>query len=227
MKKLIFIALGLLYIGSVSAQNYPPPRRYPQRQRVVYAKRAHEDFYKPKFGIVAGANFSNIVNTSDGTFTGNGTKAGLNLGLSADLPIVFPFSFEPEVLYSEKGYTANTSYGKFTQRDNFIDVPLLAKFQLAPGFNFLIGPQISFLTSTQNVYQTGFTTTVEDQYNKDSDGYTKTLLDGVIGVSFDLTRNVELRGRYTLDLESNSPNGGNYVPQYRNQVFQVGLGFKF
>ena len=60
----------------------------------------------------------------------------------------------------------------------------------------------------------------------------KTVLDGVLGVSFDLSRDVELRFRYTRDLQPNqqtqltTPNGA-YNADYRDQVFQVGLGFKF
>ena len=54
----------------------------------------------------------------------------------------------------------------------------------------------------------------------------KTLLDGVIGVSFDFNPNVELRARYTIDLQSN-PQNESYGGDYRNQVWQIGLDFKF
>jgi hypothetical protein len=54
-----------------------------------------------------------------------------------------------------------------------------------------------------------------------------TFLDGVIGVSFDLNRNVELRARYTIDLNETDPYGNTFVPNYRNQVWQVGLGINF
>jgi hypothetical protein len=53
-----------------------------------------------------------------------------------------------------------------------------------------------------------------------------TFLDGVVGVSFDLNPSVELRARYTLDFNQ-TRYGESYTPEYRNQVFQIGLGINF
>jgi hypothetical protein len=86
-----------------------------------------------------------------------------------------------------------------------------------PGFNFLIGPQLSFLTSTTNTYTDGMP---QDHYNF---GTSNTLLGGVFGVSFDITPVIELRARYTIDLSSNYDSDGY---DYRNQVWQIGLGFR-
>jgi hypothetical protein len=93
---------------------------------------------------------------------------------------------------------------------------------LVPGFNFLIGPQVSFLTSTTNTYDNGFIITSQDHYNYSGD---KTFIDGVVGVSFDITPYFDLHARYTIDLNQ-ARGDGIYVPDYRNQVFQFGLGFK-
>lgn len=225
-KSTLILAIALLTAGSVSAQRYPPARRYPaQNQNRVQRNNRSDDFYKVKFGIVGGANFASLVNVNNTDFTTD-TKIGWNAGISLDIPIIKPLGFEGEVLYSQKGYRANTIDGDFTQRRNFIDVPLLAKIQLAPSFNLVAGPQISFLMSTENIYRSGFKTTKEEVYTRDADGYTKSLIGGVVGVGIDLSPNVELRGRYTLDLQNND-NNGTYAPQYRNQVWQLGLGFKF
>ena len=222
----MILAIALFAVGTVSAQQrrYPRPRYYPQQQN-HRQQRPVDDFYRVKFGIVGGVNISNLVNVRNSNFNTD-TKAGWNIGGSLDIPIAYPLSFEGEVLFSQKGFRANTIDGDFTQRSNFIDVPLLAKITVTPGFNFVVGPQISFLTSTQNIYRSGFTTTREDVYTRDADGYNKSVIGGVVGVGIDLSPNVELRGRYTLDLQNND-NNGTYVPQYRNQVWQIGLGFKF
>jgi predicted porin len=139
------------------------------------------------------------------------------------VPIAYPISFAPEVLYSQKGYSATTNDGNFTQRSNFIDVPLLAKFRLSPNFNFVIGPQVSFPISTTNTYDNGFDVTAREHYSTTSD---RTVVDGVIGVGFDINPNVELRARYTIDFQETDDNAY-YVPGYRNEVFQLGIGFKF
>jgi hypothetical protein len=199
MKKLIFLVAGLLLAGAVNAQI--------------------------KFGVEGGADFSNIIKSGDPNFS-TSYKAGFNAGVTLDIHLIGPLSFAPEILYSQKGYSAQTTYGQFDQRTNFIDAPLLAKFKLAPSFSFLIGPQVSFLTSTTNTYSNGFTTTVEQSYENDKNEFRKSIIDGVIGVQFDLTPTVDLHGRYTLDLQQDNVNGTSQTPQYRNQVWQVGLGFK-
>ena len=221
MKKTLFLfGICLLIAGSVSAQGYyygphrvrrrPPPRSQ------------YDDFYKVKVGITGGLNIANTVDAYNQYYS-TAAIAGFNAGIFFDIPIIYPLSFEPEVLYSQKGFAAVTNDGNFTQRSNYVDVPLLAKLRVSPTFNILIGPQISFPMSTTNTYDNGFIVTNEQYYNTTGTG---TILDGVVGVSFDLNSDVELRARYTIDLQPNAQNA-QYGADYRNQVWQIGLGFKF
>jgi hypothetical protein len=220
MKKHFFFAIAMLLIaGSVSAQYYQPrPRRH---------ERTYDNNFRPAFSIIGGINVANVIKGNGPYAYGTDTKIGLNVGVGLDLPIVYPLSFAPEVLYSQKGYTSVTSYGQYRQRNDYIDVPLLAKFHIVPGFNIVIGPQISFLLSTTNTFDNGYSQTTQQNYNNSSNGYNKTMIDGVAGVSFDIAHNVELRARYTIDFDQINDNGDAYVPNYRNQVWQFGLGFKF
>jgi opacity protein-like surface antigen len=219
MKKILFLAITLLIAGSVSAQ-----RRYYHSQRNTNSSDDYTDFYQPKIGFEFGTNISNSVSSSNSNYS-TGSLVGLNAGITFDLPLIYPLSFAPEVIYSQKGYTAETSDGNFTQRTHFIDVPLLAKFRIGPAFNFYIGPQLSYLISTTNTYDNGFTVTSEHYYENNY-GH-KSFLDGVLGVSFDINRNVDLHARYTIDLSQTDSYGDTYTPDYRNQVWQIGLGFKF
>jgi len=199
MKKIIFLAAGLLLAGAASAQI--------------------------KFGVAGGANFSNIIKTDDPNFT-TSYKTGFHAGVTMDIHLVGPLSFDPEILYDTKGYKATTTSGEFTQRTNFIDAPLLAKLKLAQGFGIIVGPQVSFLMSTTNTYSNGFSTIQQQHYEDDSNRFRKSIIDGVIGVSIDLSTNVDLRARYTLDLQQDNVDGTTQTPQYRNQVWQIGLGLK-
>ncbi|WP_295771981.1 porin family protein [uncultured Mucilaginibacter sp.] len=213
MKKIFFAAAFVLLIaGTADAQ-----RRGYRKQR------SSDDFYQPRVGLTGGLNIANTVSSRNSDFSTD-TKLGANFGLYIDIPIVYPLSFQPEILYSQKGYRANTIYGDFAQRANFIDVPILAKLRLAPSFNVVVGPQVSFLMNTRNTYYDGFDVIQQSKYTYNGD---KTFVGGVVGVALDLNRNVELRGRYTIDFQENNPNGTSGVPDYRNQVWQVGLGFKF
>jgi opacity protein-like surface antigen len=225
MKKFLLMAICLVAVaGSVSAQ-----QRYDRRYRRVrrpapvqerYQRRA-DDFYTPKVGIAGGVNFSNTVDAYNSDYS-TSTIAGWHVGLTFDVPIAYPLSFAPEILFSQKGYKAETVDGTFKQRTNYVDIPLLAKFRLVPGFNFVIGPQLTFITSTRNTFDDGFNTVSQSEYSYRGD---KSYISGVIGVGINLNRNVELRGRYAIDLDKNYSNSA--APDYRNQVFQLGLGFKF
>ncbi|HEY0244777.1 MAG TPA: porin family protein, partial [Mucilaginibacter sp.] len=218
MKKIHLLALFLLFAGSVSAQYYDPnaPQR-PRYRRVQ--RRPQQPFGQVQVGLTAGLNVANTVDAYNSYYS-TGTIAGFNAGLTLDVPIVANFSFAPEVLYSQKGYFAETTDGNFTQRYNFIDVPLLAKFKVGPGFNFLIGPQVSFLVSSNNSFDNGFVVTHQNDYNYNGNN---TFIDGVIGVSFDITRQFDLHARYMIDLNQTSSNNA-YIPDFRNQVWQFGFG---
>lgn len=223
MKKLLFLfAIGLLVAGSVSAQGYYyGPRRVVRRP----APRSRTDeFYRIRIGLTGGVNIANTVSAYNSNYS-TAAIAGFNAGLTMEIPLIYPLSFAPEALYSQKGFAAVTPDGNFTQRTNYVDIPLLAKFKLSPTFNFLIGPQLAIPVSTTQTYDNGFAVTSESNYS--TYGSEKTILDGVVGVSFDINPNVELRARYTIDMQQNPQNANTGNGDYRNQVWQIGLGFKF
>jgi len=222
MKKFIFFAICLFAAGAASAQNYNGPYRRPPRRYVRHEQRRPYNENQIKVGFTAGLNVANSLDAYDSRFSSN-SIAAFNVGLTLDAPVTNYFSFAPEVLFSQKGYSADLENAHFTERTNYIDVPLLAKFKIVPGFNFLIGPQLTFLTSQRDTYR-DFGTNVETRY----DGHEgdQSYVAGVVGLSFDINRNVEIRGRYNIDLSRNSSNEAD-LPDFRNQVWQIGLGFKF
>lgn len=220
MKKYFFLAICLLVAGAASAQRHYGPRRVVRRPA---PRHQSDDFYRVKVGITGGVNIANMVDTYNSDFA-TGTIAGFNAGLTLDVPLAYPLSFAPEVLYSQKGFSGETVDGNFTQRSHFIDVPLLLKIRANRNFNFVVGPQLAFPISVTNTYDNGFSEISKEHYSTSGD---KTLVGGVVGIGIDLNNFVELRGRYTMDFSKTSPNDNNYIPNYRNQVWQIGLGIKF
>ena len=214
-KKILFSAIGMLLACSVSAQEFFGPKSD------YYM---NDNFYEPAIGFEAGVNFSNAVGYGHKDFKAS-TLTGFNAGVTFHLPIAYPLAFAPEILYSQRGYTATSTSGNFTQRTGFIDVPLLAKFKVGSVINLLIGPQVSFLLAKQNTFNSGFIAATEQYYNE-SDGRA-VYIDGVLGASVDITQTVNLHVRYTIDLQQTGANGNIYVPGYVNQSWQMGLGFIF
>jgi opacity protein-like surface antigen len=201
MKKLYIIAAGLFIAGAANAQS--PVR----------------------FGIKAGVNIANIIqNDGDNNFKTD-TKTGFNAGVTADIKLIEGLSFTPEVLYAQKGYKLTSGNNEYKRTTNFIDVPILASIRLASPLNLVVGPQVSFLMSTSTKYSTNAGSVTVN--NNDSDNFKKSLLGGVIGLRYDLTDNVDVHGRYALDFQKNNENGTNETPEFKNQVWSFGLGYKF
>lgn len=182
------------------------------------------------FGIKGGANFSNIVKSGDDNFR-TGYLTGYSAGIFVNIPIISRLSFEPELLYSTKGFkTAEEGLfmdRTFSQTTSWIEVPLLAKVLITPTFNLIFGPQISFLTKTTNKYEGTFANIERTYYEEDANNLRNSVVGGTIGVGIDITDNLSIGGRYAIDLQKNNENGSSEIPEFRNQVWSVGLGLRF
>lgn len=201
MKKLFILAAGLFITGAAYAQS--PVR----------------------FGVKAGVNIANITHDDGQNSFSTDAKTGFNAGVTADIKLTDGIAFTPEILYSQKGYKLTGENVEYKRTTNFIDVPILASIRLASPLNLVVGPQVSFLMSTSTKFETrDGSVTVRDD---DSDNFKKSLLGGVIGLRYDLTNNIDVHGRYALDFQKNNENGTSQTPEFKNQVWSFGLGYKF
>ena len=80
---------------------------------------------------------------------------------------------------------------------------------------------------TNNKFESGFGTAEQEVIEDDSDRFKKSLVGGLIGFRYDLSDKIDLHGRYALDFQKNNENGTSETPEYKNQVFSIGLGLKF
>ncbi|MET4138452.1 porin family protein [Pedobacter sp. UYP1] len=203
MKKIFILAIGLFVATAASAQD------------------------RIKFGVKAGLNLSDIIKGDGNNNFDTKVKTGFNAGVTVEIPLIAGLAFTPEVLYSQKGYKLTSSLGEFRQTTSFIDVPILASFRLGSSFNIVAGPQVSFLLSTKNKFDNGFGTVEQTNVEGDSDRFKKSLVGGLIGFRYDVNDKFDIHGRYALDFQKNNENGTSSTPEFRNQVFSVGVGIKF
>ncbi|RAJ34422.1 porin family protein [Pedobacter cryoconitis] len=203
MKKIFILAIGLFVATAASAQD------------------------RIKFGVKAGLNLSDIIKGDGNNNFDTKVKTGFNAGVTVEIPLIAGLAFTPEVLYSQKGYKLTSSLGEFRQTTSFIDVPILASFRLGSSFNIVAGPQVSFLLSTKNKFDNGFGTVEQTNVENDSDRFKKSLVGGLIGFRYDVNDKFDIHGRYALDFQKNNENGTSSTPEFRNQVFSVGVGIKF
>jgi hypothetical protein len=206
MKKIFILAMGLFITGAANAQSTDKPI---------------------KLGAKAGVNYSNIIKDDGNNNFKTDYLVGYHAGLTLDIKLSDNLAFTPEALYSTKGYKSSSTFGEFTQTTHFIDVPILASIKLGGGLNLVAGPQVSFLLSTNNKFETGFGTAQQQIVENDADRFKKSLAGGVVGFRYDFSNKIGINGRYALDFQKNNENGSSQTPEYKNQVFQLGLGIKF
>jgi len=203
MKKIFILAIGLFVATAANAQD------------------------RIKFGIKAGLNYSDIIKGDGNNNFDTESKPGFNAGVTLEIPLIAGLQFTPEVLYAQKGYKNTYAAGTFKQTTSFIDVPILASFRLGSSFNIVAGPQVSFLLSTKNKFENNFGAVEETRVEDDSDRFKKSLVGGVIGFRYDVNDKFDIHARYALDFQKNNENGTENTPEFRNQVYSVGVGIKF
>lgn len=181
------------------------------------------------FGIKAGMNVSSLTN--DSGLDDQGSKIGFNAGVFANIPIASSFSIQPEVLYSQYGdkydeTIAGTRYS-FARHHDYIAVPVMFQYNALPNLYIEAGPEFGFLVNAKNK--------LKDETNNDvlnESGDYKDQLNGFnfglgLGAGYYFTPNIGLTARYVAglnDIAKDRPNGSDAI---RNNVFQVGLAFKF
>jgi hypothetical protein len=182
-----------------------------------------------RFGLMGGLNIATMVKTNDANFQSD-PLLGFNGGALLQIPLGRIIAIQPEVLYSQKGYKSTGTYlGQdydYRRHTDFVDVPLLLKLNATENFGFVIGPQFSFLTSTRTVVKSG-QNSMEQTVDNDNSNLRKNVLGGVIGFDITLERHAFIYARYTLDLQIDNGNGSPSTPEYRNQVFMMGIGLLF
>lgn len=111
-----------------------------------------------RLGAKCGVNFSTFNDDDLGDVK---SRTGFHIGGLVEVPISERFSLQPEILYSSQGaeYSdSGTELGvdysyKITEKLDYIQVPIMAKFYVVEGFAIEAGPQVSFLVSSEGEYE--------------------------------------------------------------------------
>lgn len=173
-----------------------------------------------KFGPKAGVNFANLSGMDNSEML-----TGFHVGAVAEIKFNDKFSVQPEVVYSAQGVKHKGS-GEGKQHNDYINVPIMAKYYIVDGFSVEAGPQVGFLMKSE---AKGGNTTV------DTKDFYKSVDFGLgLGLSYDLPMGFFVNARYNLGLSKanedfKSEIGGVTIEtkDLKNNVIQVGVGYKF
>jgi len=179
------------------------------------------------FGIKAGINYSNVWDSEGQEFDAD-AKVGFAGGVFMGIPFGKYVGFQPEVLFSQKGFEGSgTLLGvpySFERTTNYLEVPLLLQIKPIEFVTIVAGPQFAYLLSQKDVYVLGSNST-EQQQEFDNENIRKNMLGFVGGIDFSYD-NFLLSTRVGWDFQTNNGDGTSQTPRYKNQWLQVALGFK-
>ena len=185
--------------------------------------------FAQQFGVKAGMNVSSL--SSDASLSDQKSKIGFNAGVFMNAPLAENFSIQPELIYSQmgdKGTTTilGTEYSSARNHD-YITLPVMFQYNATPSFYLEAGPEFGLLVSAKNKLKNesnGNTLAESSNYKDDLNGFNV----GVgLGAGYYFTPNVGLTARYVAgltDIAKDRPSGSDSV---KNNVFQVGLAYKF
>ena len=211
MRKIILIILVITFMANYTSA---------QGNRIDFRE-------KLQFGLKVGVNYSNVYDSQGEAFNAN-SKFGLAAGAFLALPITKYIGFQPEVLFSQKGFQATGrilgSEYNFTRTTSYIDVPLLFALKPSALLTLLAGPQYSYLVHQKDVFVNAATSNQQEQEFK-HDNIRKNILCFLGGADFNLS-NVILGARIGWDIQNNNGDGTSATPRYKNVWYQATIGFR-
>lgn len=177
-----------------------------------------------KFGVKAGLNYSSASVSSTINEVSNmkfSSEPGFNVGGMVNLSILKIIQVEADLLYSNQRYKANCtvdngSHTSSTAINHFVNIPLALKYSPIAGLYFEVGPQYSYLISSNN-FDTPALSDPKHGGNKRSE------VGVFAGAGYKFADKVLVNARYTWGLNDTSKIIGNV----KNRNFQVSLGYLF
>lgn len=183
---------------------------------------------KISLGVKAGANFANVYDSEGEEFDSDG-KLGLAAGVFVAIPIGQFFGIQPELLFSQKGYTSSGSILGFdydlTRTTNYIDVPLLFALKPSNFVTVLLGPQYSYLLKQTDVFNNPISNVVVEQ-EFENENVRKNIFGFITGLDINIDDFV-VGARVSWDLLNNNGDGTSNTPRYKNVMGQITLGYRF
>ncbi|MDI1233727.1 MAG: porin family protein [bacterium] len=179
------------------------------------------------FGLKIGTNYSNVYDESGNEFNAD-PKFGWAGGAFLSLPFNKFLGFQPELLFSQKGFKATgnllgNNYS-MTRTTSFLDIPLFLALKPTESLTILVGPQYSYLLKQRDVIVNGPFSSAQEQEFK-NDNIHKNILCFVGGVDINMEHSV-LGLRAGWDVQSNHGDGTSSTPRYKNVWYQATIGFR-
>lgn len=173
------------------------------------------DTTKSNAGLKVGYNLAAVSFDGDSE---TGQRHGFHVGFYGESFLAETIALQIELLYSQQGYEIENNGGKFTQKLNYINMPISLKLYPTQNFYLEAGPQIGLAISHKEEFDSNF-----NLFDTESEFEPKSFDYGInFGGGFKTDSGVSLGVRYYLGLgdiyDEGSPN---------NRVLQFSIGIDF
>lgn len=166
------------------------------------------------FGAKAGLNVANL----SGDIDGNEALIGFNVGVFAEIALADSFYLQPELVFSAQGTEiGDPLFDLFFLAENlslnYINLPIMFKYDVANRFYLEAGPQVGFLVSAKFA-----DVDVKDDFETTDFGAN-------FGLSYGFTEKLFAQARYNIGLSNIAKDSGD--EELKNSVLSFSLGYKF
>ena len=168
----------------------------------------------PKVGL----NLANTTGEVDSK-----VRPGLNVGLGGDVMLTERFGIEAGMYYSMLGSKYNGNGVSYTDKLDYINIPVYAKEFIYKGLYLFGGPQFSFNVNSENKASSDHATTVIGM------NVIRTFDCGVgLGAGYQFERGLLVSLNYNIGLINvNKSWASNSNPKANNSVVQLNVGWRF
>lgn len=153
-------------------------------------------------------------------------RANITFGSFFYVPINKRFVFQPELLLSRRGFTANGTIAgnnyTLKRSSDYLDVPLLLGYKPENFMTLFIGPQFSRLLHQTDRFSND-PVPLPREYQFAEDRYRKHIFCITGGVDININ-NVIMVMRVGWDMEDNRWDDNDQTPRYKNVWYQLAIG---
>lgn len=177
---------------------------------ITTSNNAQDRKHESNGGIKGGYNLAAVSFDGDSE---TGQRHGFHVGVYGESFVSECVSIQPELVYSQQGYEIKNGSSTFTQKLNYINLPVMLKLYPSHNFFLEVGPQIGFAISHKEEYEGLFTLSQEyDPNNFDWGANFGAGLKTNSGVTFGVRYHLGLGDLYDDN-------------KAQNRVWQFSLGF--
>ena len=161
----------------------------------------------------------------------HGGHLNYQAGVFMEYRFTSKFSIAPEVVFAAQGGKYDFKRNiegidvelKETDHVNYINVPVMLKYYVAPALSIDFGPQVGFNVYSKNTIE-GKVEKLKEKETTDMKKYTKTVDFGLgLGLTYNITEEVFIQARYTMGLTKVF----NVDHDSKNGNGQIAIGFRF